>query len=157
MPANVSEAYVRASFARTTPDIALLVTVRADGLDEPLRATSWPGGIESRGVDYPYMPFNFAWQGAGTGEIARAARLEIANIDGRISEAVRTAIGRPAVDVESIRVEDPNTVELGLTDAGLAEVEIDDTHATGTLSPRDFATEPACGPRYTIFRVPAAF
>lgn len=157
MSADVSEAFVRAAFARVTPDIALLVSVYADGLDEPLRASSWASGLESRGETYPYMPFNFSWQGAGAGEVARAAKLEIANVDGRISQAVRTAIGRPAVDVETVRVEDPDTVELGLIGAGLAEVEIDDTHASGTLSPRDFATEPACAPSYTPARTPATF
>ncbi|MET3665898.1 hypothetical protein [Caulobacter sp. 1776] len=157
MSADVSEAFVRASFARMTPDIAMLVTVSADGLDEPLRAGSWPDGIESRGMHFPFMPFNFTWQGAGTGEVTRAAKLEIANVDGRISLAVRTAIGRPSVDVETVRVEDPDTVELGLIGAGLAQVEIDQTHATGTLSPRDFATEPACAPSYTPSKTPAGF
>jgi hypothetical protein len=134
MSADVTQAFVRAAFARVPPDIALLVSVYADGLDEPLRASSWAGGLDSRGEAYPYMPFNFSWQGAGVGEVSRAAKLEIANVDGRISQAVRTAIGRPAVDVET-----------------------DDTHASGTLSPRDFATEPACAPSYTPAKTPAAF
>ena len=156
---------MRASFARKTPDLALLVTIDADGLDEPLRASSWPQtiegqnrrGIVSRGETYDFFPFDFSWSGVGTGEICRDAKLEIANTDGRISEAVRTAVGRPTVDIETIRVAVPDVVELALLGADLVETEIDATHATGTLRPRDFANEPACAVRYTPATMPAMF
>jgi hypothetical protein len=163
MPQPVSEAYVRALYASTTPDIALLVTIRADGLAEPLRATTWPAplpgstrlGLVSRGSTYAYFPFSFTWGGSGVGEISRSAKLEIANVDGEVSRAVRTAVGKPTVDVESVRISDPDVVEMGMVDAGLDQVEIDRTHASATISGRDFANEPAVGPRYTSSRTPA--
>lgn len=165
MPHPVSEDYVRALYSGGGAEVALLVTINADGLGEPLRACSWseaiPGtnrqGLVSRGNTYPFLPFTFTWSGAGSGEISRAAKLEMANLDGAISEAVRTATGRPVVDVESVRVDHPDEVEMGMLEAGLSDVEIDKTHASGTLLGRDFANEPACGRFYTPSRTPAVF
>lgn len=161
----VSLDFVRAAYARQTPDIALLVTIDADGLEEPLRASSWPAnipgtnrqGLVSRGQEYPFFPFDFSWNGSGLGEASRDAKLEISNADGRISEAVRTATEQPTVDVEAVRVAAPDLVELALEGAQLSSVEIDDTHAVGTLKARDFANEPACAWRYTSARFPALY
>lgn len=165
MPAAVSEAFVRDAYARATPDIAVLVTLSAEGLDEPLRVCSWPApragtnrrGLESRGEVYDYFPFAFAWGGSSASEIARGAKLEIANTDGAISSAVRLATGRPMLDIEAVRVVAPDVIELAMLGAGLAEVEIDASHATGVLLPREFDTEPACAACYTASRMPAMF
>lgn len=163
MSQDVSEAMVRAQFARAVPDTALLVTLTADGLDEPLRATSWPGrisgsrrrGLVSRGVTYDYFPLGFSWPGAAAGEIMRAAKLEVANFDRAISEGVRTATGQPVVDVEAVLVDAPDQVELALLEAGIEQIEIDQVKASATLTPNDFSTEPACAARYTYSRTPA--
>lgn len=163
MTQEVSEAMVRAQFARTAPDIALLVGITADGLDAPIRATNWPGriagsrrrGLISRGATYDYFPLSFSWPGAGAGEAMRAAKLEVANFDRAISEAARTATGQPLVDIEAVRVDAPDEVELAMLEAGIDEIEIDQAKAVASLKANDYSTEPACARRYIYALTPA--
>lgn len=154
---DVSEDMIRAQFARQVEIMTLLVTIDAEGLDEPIRATSDPDGTLSRGVTYQHFPFSFTGGGAAQDEPARGARLEIGNTDGRISEAVRTVTGTPTATIETVRASVPDVVEIALEDARVSDVEVDDPKVTATLAPRDFESEPACSPRYIIARMPGLF
>lgn len=154
---DVTEDFVRAIFKRDADPTALLVTINAPGLDGPIYATSNPDGMTSRGVDYEYFPFSFSWGGSSADEPVRQASLEIGNTDGRIAEAVRLATGNPLATVELVRLAAPDTVEIGMVDAKIADVEIDDPKVTANLKPKSFADEPACQARYIIARVPGLF
>lgn len=154
---EVTEDYVRGAIARDAEPTVLLVTITAEGLDEPIRASSDPDGTTSRGDEYPYFPFGFAWPGAAADEPVRQAKLEIGNTDGRIADAIRQAAGNPLVTVELVRKAAPDVVEMAMVDARLSDAEIDDPKVSGTLKPRSFEDEPACKARYIIARTPGLF
>ena len=154
---DVTEEFVRAIFARAIEPTALLVTIRAEGLEEPIRATSHPDGLTSGGIEYPFFPFGFAWGGAAADEPSKEAKLEIGNTDGRISTAVRQATGDPRIDVELVRVSAPDVVELAMIDAKIENIEVDDPTVTATIKPRAFEDEPANKARYIAARTPGLF
>lgn len=154
---GVTEDMVRAMFSTDAEPFSVLVTISGAGLAEPIRASSDPAGTTSRGEFYPFFPFSFSAGGAGAEEISRSCRLQIANVDGRIAQAVRQATGKPLATVEIVRAAAPDDVEIAIDGAGVKDIEIDEPSATATIIPRDFANEPACGPRYTIFRTPGLF
>lgn len=154
---DVSEDMVRASFARQVEPMAVLVTLDADGMAEPIRASSDPDGTVSRGQTFRHFPFGFSGGGASAEEPARRARLEIGNVDGRIAEAARTVTGTPLATIETVRVAAPDVVELAIEEAKVGDIEVDDPKVTATLHPREFDTEPACKARYIIARTPGLF
>lgn len=154
---DVSEEMIRASFARQVEQMTVLVTIEAEGLVEPIRASSDPDGTVSRGETYRYHPFAFSGGGASADEPVRRVRLEIGNVDGRLSEAARTVTGNPIATMETVRAVAPDVVELAIEEARVADIEVDDPKITATLNPREFATEPACKARYIIARTPGLF
>lgn len=154
---QVSEDLIREIFARAAEAPVVLVTIEAEGIGAPIRVSSDPDGITSRGEDFAYFPFSFAWGGAGQDETAKQAKLEIGNVDGRIAEAIRLATGNPVVTIEVVRRAAPDVVEMAMTGAKLVDAEIDDPRVSGTLKPRTFADEPACKARYIAARTPGLF
>lgn len=144
-------------FSESTNLSALLCTITAEGLPEPIRVTNLDGGLTSRGVDYEYYPFSFSLPGASESEQIRECQLEIYNRDQRISNAIRTSTGKPRVTVEYVKVSNPDYVELALTDAEVYDVEIDDPRITATIRSKSFALEPACKARYVAARTPGLF
>lgn len=154
---DVSEDMVRAAFARQVEPMAVLVTIEAEDLADPIRASSDPDGTVSRGQTYRYFPFGFVGGGASLEEPTRRAKLEIGNGDGRVSEAARTVTGTPIATIETVRSAAPDIVEIAVEEARVTDIEVDDPKVTVTLNPRDFMTEPACKARYIIARVPGLF
>lgn len=154
---DVSEAFVRAVYARDAEPTALLVTLSAEGLAEPIRVCSDPDGLDSRGESYEFFPFTFGWPGSSVDEPSRGATLVIGNTDGRIAEAVRFATGNPLASVELVRTLAPDAVEMAIIGAKVSDVEIDDPKVTASLKPRSFNDEPACKARYIIARTPGLF
>ena len=47
---DVTEAMVEAAFRGEPDAVAQLVTIRSEGLAEPLNVTDWPGGLTSNGL-----------------------------------------------------------------------------------------------------------
>lgn len=154
---DVSEDMIREIFARSVETPVALVTITAEGLDAPIRASSDPEGTTSRGEEYPYFPFNFAWGGAAQDESARDAMLEIGNTDGAIAMAIRQAEGQPSVTVELVRRAAPDVVEMAMIGARLIDAEVDDPRVRGTLKPKTLSDEPACKARYIAARTPGLF
>lgn len=166
MPEPISGDMIRAIFAEDGEAIAALATVDGVGLDAPLRVTTWAGelpnggrGLISNEVTYEYFPFKFAGGGSGPTESVRDARLEIANIDGRVIRAVKEieANTRPTIDIQTVRVAAPDVVETAMLGAKIRTARVSGATATATIAPRDFADEPACKARYTPSRFPALF
>lgn len=154
---DVSEDMIRAVFARQVQPLAVLVTLEAEGLADPIRASSDPDGTVSRGETFRHFPFSITGGGAGPEDLSRAVRLEIGNTDGEIAETVRLATGTPTATIETVRRAAPDVVELALEAARVSDVEVDDPKVTATLQPRDFTAEPACKARYIKARTPGLF
>ena len=160
-----TEAMLRDIWADNSPPQAVILTIDEEALAAPMRFTNWPGllddptvrGIESGGETYLYAPFALSFQGAGPGDPARDARIEIGNAGGEVALAVRTATSRPTLEVGAVRVDDPDVVELAMSGAILADVEISGPSATATIKPREFNSEPACQARHTVARTPGLF
>ena len=162
----MSEDMVRALFAQQTPAMALLCTIQADGLDDPIRVTTYPEGLSSTGVavlpetgpaQFLFFPFTIIWANAGQQEPVRQVQVVIGNRDGVIANAVRTVTSQPLVTIELVRVAAPNAVERAMTNCKLILAEDVDPKITGTLQPRQFDTEPYCQASYTIARTPSLF
>lgn len=154
---QVSEDMVRAVFARAVEPMVILIEIVADSLDEPICVCSDPDGLISGGIQYVHFPFKFSWGGSGAEEISKAARLEIANVDGQIAKAVRDATGQPYANVMLVRKSAPDAVEIALQGALLSSIEVDDPKVTATLRSIDFSEEPACKARQVAARIPALF
>jgi hypothetical protein len=162
---DISLEMVEELFAESVPPMAILVTITCAGLDAPLLLCNIPEGanqnnpgVTSRGNFYTFFPFQLAWAGAGQTEPVRQTQLIIGDgADARISNAIRTVTGQPLITVEAVRLSAPDTVEMAITNAVLMDAEIAAPKVTGTLKPREFDSEPACGPRYTIARTPSLF
>jgi len=154
---DIDEDFVRSAFAETGDPTAVLITLNGGGMPEPIRVSSDPDGVTSNGVDFVHFPFSFTGAGSAGDEIAKQARLEIGNVDGRIGQQVRLAESRLTIDVDVVRLADPDTIDRLLEGAEITDIEIDDPKITGTIKPREFSSEPACAARYTIFRTPGLF
>lgn len=154
---DVTLSMIRESWSRQVPLMAVLVTLEAPGLADPIRVSSDPDGTVSRGDTYRHFPFTFAGGGASNEEPVRGARLEIGNTDGRIAEAVRAATGSVIATIETVRASAPDVPEIAIEEARVSDIEVDDPKVTGTIQPRDFATEPACKARQTIARLPGLY
>jgi hypothetical protein len=156
MQETITPEMVRSVYSRAQEPRALLLTLTAEGIDD-LFFTDWSEGVESNGTVFEYFPFNFKWHGSSTTEQARGAQLEIFNRDRRITEAIRTAEGKPFISVSLVRLATPDIVEIALDRALLDNVEIDGATVTGMLMPKTFKTEPGCSARYTYSRTPGLF
>lgn len=154
---EVSEAMVREVLAEDALEPATLITFVAAELPEPIRATDHPDGLISRGEEYRFFPFRFSFGGASAEEVERAARLEIANTDGMIVEALRTLSQRPTITAELVRVLDPDNVELAIVGAEIDDIDASSASVTMTIRPRAFDRRFACSKRYVIARTPSLF
>ncbi len=164
MQEDISEDTVRALFAQTIEPTAILITITSADLDDPIRVTDYAGrlsknvlGIASRGAQFLHFPFSFAWSGAGNGELGRNAQLIIGNTAGEITDAIEAITDVPALTVELVRVSAPDVVERAMTGAELKSTDEDGPKITGTILPRRFDTEPACGKSYLPATTPAKF
>jgi hypothetical protein len=151
---DVSEDMIRAVFTRQVEPLAMLVTIAADGLAEPILVTSDPNGTTSLDREFIYFPFTFTGGGASVEEQTRSVKIEIGNTDGAISEAIRTVTGVPLLTFETVRVSAPDDVEIAIVDAEMIAADVVEPTVTGTLMPRNFANEPAISKRYIAARTP---
>ncbi len=153
----VSEALIYDLYLQEPETPITLLTLDAPSMVEPIRVCDAPEGFTSDGVAYIYFPFNFSFGGASREEPSRTARVEIGNSDARIIEAARTMTGEPTMSMALVRPSAPDTVEIAMEAARLADIGWDDVSIVGTLKPRDFGDEPACKASYVIARNPGLF
>ena len=162
---GLSPAMVTTLFSRAIEPVALLATIQADGLDGLLRLTDCPDartstgskGLVSRGQDFEYFPFSFAFPGAGQGESARGAKVVIGNRSGEIAEALEGVTGQPTITVELVRVCAPDSVERAMTGATLSDHEESSASITANIASRRFDPEPACRSSYIEAKTPSLF
>jgi len=138
----VSEDLIRTAWSRDREPVAQLVTITSAAEPEPIRATDWPEGITTGGVEYPFFPFSLSWAGRGKDDPFGGGKLTISNVDGRIEEACDAAPEPPAIDLAIVRVASPDYVEKALVDARIPSVSGDSGEVRAVIRPRDFALEP---------------
>lgn len=153
----VTDAFIEAAWRGEPSPVAQLVTLRSDAHPDPIRATDWPDGVTSNGETYPYYPFQLAWAGASKDTAFGEGRLTVQNVDRRIEQACDAANDPPEIDLQLVRVEDPNVVEDAILGAKVPSVEGDASRIAAVIRPRDFNEEPACAVSYTPSTVPGAF
>lgn len=162
---DVSLAMIEDLWCEEAKPAALLLTVEADGLAEPIHVTDYPGGLDGKNyqglvsseTEFRFVPFGFSWSGASQDSPATDAKLTIAGFDSQLEEAVDAATDAPSVTVQLVRPSDPDTVEMAINAARMVEAEIDGPTATGTIRPRDFSTEPATKNSYVPSEFPGLF
>lgn len=157
MSQDLSDNAIKNAYSSVVQPEAVLLTITADNLLEPIRACDQPDGIVSNGVFYQYAAFTVTFGGASIDEPSKGTRLEISNVDGSLTLAARTVKNRPRLLVQVVRVNEPNVVEQQMIGVKMDDVEADDVNLVFSLSPRDFKREPACSPRYVIARTPGLF
>jgi hypothetical protein len=159
MPAEVTEEMVRQSFRQgSAGPRAILVTVTSAHLAEPIRFTDHPGGVTSQGVDYPFLPFSFAFPGASADQPARQCELEI----GRshvVAVGIKTAPKNTvlACEVEMVRPDQPDQVERAFRGATIPTADLEGPTIKFTLRGKSFGDELACSKRYIHSRMPGLF
>lgn len=154
---EVTEAMIREIIAEDAREPVTLVTITAAGLDAPIRCCNEPAGIESRGFAFPFFPFSFSGAGASAEEPERACRLEVANIDAVIVEAIRAATDEPVCTVELVRLFDPDNVEIGFRNMRVTDASADGPSVVLTLKGKDLDNMVACSKRYVAARTPGLF
>ena len=153
----VTEAFIESAWRGEPDQVAQLVTIHSDALDEPIAVTDWPGGVISNGVKHVHFPFQLTWAGASKDTPFGQGRLTIANVDRRIEEACDASLEPPRLDLSVVRVDDPDIIERAITDARIPSTEGDQNKATAVIRPRDFGEEPACAVSYTPATCPGQF
>lgn len=156
MAQELSAEAIEEIYSEDGPGLALLITIDSDELDQPIRASSDPDGTTSRGMDFEHFPFGFTFGGSGQDEPSRQAKLEIGNVDARITEAIRSlpAGAQVRATAETVLLDNPDEVEMAVHDARVMDVEVDDPKVTANLQPKSFDTEPAQKARYIGSRTP---
>lgn len=154
---DITEAFIEQAWKRDHEPMAQLVTITSDALDEPIRATDWPGGLVSDGETFTHYPFRLAWAGAGKERPFGEGRLTIGNVDRRIEEACDASLDPPELDLGLVRVAAPDTVERAIHGARVPAVEGDASRVSAVIRPRDFTQEPACAVSYTPATTPGLF
>lgn len=160
-----SEEFIEACWRGTPDAVAQLVTIRSDATEDPIRVSDCSDrllsgrrqGLVSNGEEYPFFPFQLAWAGASSDAKFGQGRLTIANVDRRIEEACDAALDPPRIDLEIVRVADPDTAETAIRDASIPTVEGDESRVVAVVRPRDFTQEPACAWSYTPATTPGMF
>lgn len=156
MTEPVSSAYVRDLYARKPKPGAVLITITAPGLPEPIRVTDWTAPLTHGSDTWKPAAFNLTWAGAGEGEPTKPARLEVQAV-GEVAELVRMATGRAAAQIDRVRVAAPGTAERRISGAHVTEAEIAGASIILTIKGRDFSEELAVGRSYSIARTPGLF
>lgn len=145
--------------------LAQLVEITASEITEPIRVSDCPDrllpgrrqGLTSNGEDYPFLPFRLTWAGATKEQPFGQGRLAIANVDGRIEEAIDAVVAPPTISLRLVRVSDPDQVETAILGASIGQSDFSDTEASVVIRPKDFELEPACAAAYTPQRTPGLF
>lgn len=157
MAQDLSDDAIKNAYSSVVEPEAVLLTITAANLAEPIRVCDHPDGVTSGGVFYKFAAFTVGFGGASMDEPSKTARLEVDNIDGSLMLAARTVKNRPRLDVRVVRLSEPDVVEQSLIGVRMDDVEVDDNRLSFTISPRDFKREPACAARYVMARTPGLF
>lgn len=150
---TISANFREALFAQETDDGALvLITIDHDEMVEPIRVVLNTENIVSRGNTFQAYPFRYV-RPEYSGDRPPKAKIEIDNVDQQIMEGVRTVRTPMSVLIETVSMNDPDTVEESLDGFELINVVGTVATVSGDLSLEDLVTAPYPYGRFT----PGAF
>lgn len=160
MSQSVSLNFRQSAYAQETGRVLIaLVTITHDALAEPIRISTDPTqrieeyttdtdvvyGTISRGNTFLFLPVRIKLPDeteAGPGDIT----LEIDNIHRQYVETIRSISSPPAVTVELVMDNTPDTVEAQWPEFLLADITYDSVTISGTLRMETLMREPfPCG------------
>lgn len=161
----ISSEMLDALWAPEIEPLAQLVEIRATEISEPIRVSDCPDrllsgrrqGLVSEGEEYPFLPFRLMWSGVTKEQPFGQGKLTIANVDGRIEEAIDAVVEPPEITLRLVRVSDPDQVENAILGASIGQSDFSESEASVVIRPRDFDIEPACAACYTPQRAPGLF
>mgnify|MGYP000560181802 CR=1 FL=1 len=157
MPRQLSLAAREALYAEATDAVfLLLLTIDEASLSEPLRVVLDTAEVTSRGNLFVPLMFEIDLP-EERGDSVSSVRIRVDNVDRRIVEAVRLAIGRPQVLLEVVLADDPDTVEAGPFQFSLESAEYDHLWVTGELVFDEIVNRRAPAHTYSPYNFPDAF
>ncbi len=133
MSRTLSQVAQAAINAEETGEVFLLLLEFDEAsLSEPIRVVWNNVNVTSRGNVYAAMEFSAELPGETEGA-SQSVRITLDNVDRQIVQAVRNAVGRPAVTMEIVLASDPDTVEAGPFNFELESVEYNALTVSGEL------------------------
>ena len=133
-----------------------LLTITHADLPEPLRFVNNTETITSNGESYIAFPFRVKLPTEKERSIPRA-QLEIDNVSRQIGQLIRQLTSPPTVQIDIIRIDDLDAVELTLPAMTLNNVRYDALSVSGELSVEDTTREPFPQRSFTPSEYPGLF
>ncbi|KKK88166.1 hypothetical protein LCGC14_2745900 [marine sediment metagenome] len=157
MGRTVTSAMLQEMFAQQTDQVfILLVTIDHDDLSQPIRICSDSQNIDSNGDTYVALPFQFGLPDESDSGSTRA-RLKIDNVDRSIVAAVRQLQTTPIVQMQIIRADAPDVVEVDFPQLRFSSIGYSALIVEGELSVEDFMQEPYPTPAFVPSLFPGLF
>jgi hypothetical protein len=157
MSRTVTNAFIAACNAQETDEVfIILVTFDHSILSEPIYLCNNSVNIVSRGKEFLALPMEITLSD-DSDDRPPQAKIVFDNIDRRLVEIVRSIESPPSVSLEIIKLSDPETVEVELTDFILRGVDYNTLTIEGTLSLEGLFLEPAIGFSFTPSYFPGLF
>lgn len=139
---NLSFKAVQSMQATSTAEVwLLLLTIYHHSLSVPIYLVNNNENIVSRGITFIGLPFDVDLPNEDQ-DAPGAARLTVDNVDRTIMDAIRAMDVPPTVAIEVVLASQADTVELGMYDLVLRNVNYDATKITGSLQWEDILVEP---------------
>lgn len=133
-----------------------LLTISHPDLAEPLRFVNNTETITSNGQTYIAFPFRVALPADKERSVPRA-QLELDNVSRQIGQVIRQLNSPPTVQIEIIRIDDLDAVEVTLPAMTLNNVRYDALSVSGELSVEDTTREPFPQRSFTPAEFPGLF
>lgn len=169
MSRALSSSALRAMFAEETGDYPiLLITLSHETLSDPIRVSSDPTvrlsetvddviyGTVSRGVDYPFLPFQITLPGDFEDSAPRS-QISIDNVSRELVAAIRSIYSPPQVTMELVMASSVDFVEATFPDFDLSDIDGDSMVISGTLSVDLLVSEPFPSGVFTPGQFPGMF
>lgn len=142
--------------AETGECFVILVTIDHADLAAPIRVNTSGADLTSNGNLFQAFPFDVIVPDDPDSGSPRA-KLTIDNVDRQIVLSVRQLNSAPALTLQVVRLEDPDTIETEWTDFKMSNISYDAMRIEGDLTIEDFTTEPFPAAVFSPQRFPGLF
>lgn len=146
-----------AAFLGYAPDevISVLLEITHASIATPIRVTDNGEDIVHNGDTYTAFPFTIELP--ADNDQLPVARLTLANVDGRIGEAVEAINTPPTVSIKLVLASTPNNVELEFSGFEMRSIKINAVAVEAELYQVSVTSEPWPSLRVTPAKFPAIF
>lgn len=134
----------------------VLLTITHADLITPIRVVNNTEAVTSNGVEYIAYPFAIKLPESREG-VQPHARLTIDNVSREIAQTIRSISTPPTVNIQVIRIDDLDAVEMELPNFQLRNVEWDILTLSGDLQIDDITREPYPQRSFTPAEYPGLF